>query len=90
MSKDFRNDITTKGQLKELVFEAAEKNHIWVNAFTLIRPTETTYADIGRAVVQMMQDRENLLPSYTGGDDSDPVHDLSRLTPTLYMSINAS
>lgn len=90
MPKEFRPDIKTKGQLKELVVTAAEQNHIWVSAFTLIRPTEKTYADIGRAVVAMMQERDNLLPSLTPGDADDPVHDLSRLTPVLYMSINAS
>jgi hypothetical protein len=71
------------------VLKNARSNHIWVNAFTLVKPTEQTYANIGRAVVQMMQDKSNLLPSYYGHSEGD-VSELQRLTPTLYMSINAS
>lgn len=83
-------EIKTKGQLKEAAFKAACENHIWINAFSLIRPDEKTYADIGRAVVRMLQEQENLLPSYTAGESTDEIHEISRLTKMLYMSINAS
>jgi hypothetical protein len=64
---------------------AALVNHIWINAFTLVSPSDETLRDIGRAVVAMLREKENLLPSRAQHGDK-----LSELTPTLYMSINQS
>lgn len=38
---------------------SAEHNHIWQNAFGLIRPSKETYEGIGKAVVNMWKRREN-------------------------------
>ncbi len=78
------------GELKKRVLRAAQDNHIWVNAFTLIRPTKETYEGIGKAVVEMLTPKENLLPSYHGGKDDSDVGEIQTLTKMLYMSINAS
>jgi len=56
----------------------------------LIRPSEETYRDIGKAVVKMLQNKENLLPVYYGPEYDGPISDLQKLTPVLYMSVNAS
>ena len=83
-------EIKTIGQLKAAALKAACNDHIWVNAFTLIRPTEKIYAEIGKLVVDMLKNRENLLPSYTEGPEKKPVSAISRLSNVLYMSINQS
>ena len=90
MSTDFRPEIKTKGQLKKLVFEKATKNHIWINAFSLVNPTDETLLAIGKEIHAMLNDPDNLLPSYTGGKSDEPIHTLSRLTPCLYLYINKS
>jgi hypothetical protein len=83
-------DIKTNGELKAKIIAAAVDNHIWINAFSLIRPTDETLIGIGRAVVQMLQNKDNLLPSYHGEKDSEPIGDLQTLTGMLYMSVNQS
>jgi hypothetical protein len=81
----------TQHELRDAVLKAACENHVWVNAFTLVRPTEKVYADIGRAVVEMLNVKENLLPNYYGLKHSlGPITELQKLTPVLYMSINKS
>lgn len=83
-------EIKDQTELKDAVLKAAQQNHIWVNAFTLINPSDETLQKIGSAVVQMMRQKENLLPNYYGPEMDGPITDLQKLTPVLYMSINAS
>lgn len=85
-----KTDIKTNGELKEKIFEAVNGNHIWVNAFSLIRPTDETLIGIGREVARMLRNKENLLPSYYGGKDSEPIDEIQLLTGMLYLSINQS
>ena len=61
-----------------------------MNAFTLINPSDETLQKIGTAVVEMMRRKDNLLPNYYGPEMDGPITDLQKLTPVLYMSINAS
>lgn len=92
--KTLRPEIKNKGQLKAAIVKAACANHTWINAFTLIRPTDELYVRVGKIVVDQLKaglsDKQTLLPSLTDGADSEPVHDISRLSPTLYLSFNAS
>ena len=85
-----KTKIKYQSELKEAVLKSAQQNHIWVNAFTLINPSDETLQKIGAAVVQMMRNKENLLPNYCGPEMDGPITDLQKLTPVLYMSINAS
>jgi hypothetical protein len=67
------------------VIRSAKANHIWVNAFSLIRPTDKTIYDIGRAVVEMLKSDENLiLCDY----DGTPLESLKQ--KELVLSINQS
>ena len=43
------------------VLRAAQENHIWINAFTLIGPSEATLADIGRSIVRMLKNEEDTI-----------------------------
>lgn len=76
-------------ELQEQVLKRVQSNHIWVNAFTIIRPSDDTLKAIGREVVEMLKQKENLLPSWNGQTEGE-VHALSELTPVLYLRINAS
>ena len=83
-------EITTNKQLREAALKAACENHIWINAFTLIRPTDETYREIGKMVVGKLRERDALLPSYhPGSEDSEEVSEIARLTRMLYLSVNA-
>ena len=36
----------------------ADANHIWINAFSCIRPTDEFLASIGRSVIRMVEQSE--------------------------------
>ena len=82
----------TNKELKEKVLSMATTNHIWINAFDLIRPTDKTYIDIGRIVVNMLRNKENLLPSYYEDKEfeNDELTDIQKMTDCLYLYINQS
>lgn len=85
-------EMTTKDQ----VIEKTETNTLWLNKFTLINPTDETLRGIGEQIVWLLQNDKNLLPKYVDleGIDNDEelksFENLSKLTPTLYLRINAS
>lgn len=79
----------TNAELKEAVLEAATTNHIWISAFAIINPSDETIMALGRAVMRMLKAKANLHPSFHGSVEGD-VTRMQELTPTLYLSINAS
>ena len=63
----------------------AEANHIWLNAFSCINPTDELKMQIGEMVLEWLNQRDNLMPACADHDS-----ELARLTPKLYMSVNKS
>lgn len=45
----------------EDVVRSAEDNHIWLNAFLCVSPSDEFLLDVGRMVVNMLKDRHNLI-----------------------------
>ena len=45
----------------EDVLRTAEENHIWLNAFQCIRPSDEFLISVGRSVVDKLNDRANLI-----------------------------
>ena len=39
------------------------ENHVWLNAFQCVRPTEEFEREVGAAVLRMFRDPENLIQS---------------------------
>ena len=76
-------DLTDK-QCREIA-EMAESNHIWLNAMHYIRPTPEMLQDIGRQVLSMLEQKDNMLPAGARHDDK-----LAQLTPCLYLYVNKS
>ena len=60
------------------VAKMAKSNHIWLNAFACIKPTDEYLMQIGRMIIQKLEDDDCLLKN----EDT-----LSRM---LYLSINKS
>lgn len=82
----------TNDELSKKILESIDSNHIWVNALTIINPSDDTYKEIGRRVVAMLNNRENLLPSFYNDKESKNIEltDIQKLTDCLYLYINAS
>ena len=76
--------MLTDKQCREIA-EMAETNHIWLNAFQCVRPTPELCEQVGRTVLDWLNQKDNLLPARAAHDD-----DLARLTPKLYLSVNKS
>lgn len=49
------------------VLQSAEENHIWINAMMCIRPTDEMKRNIGEQILQMLNNRENLILSNFDG-----------------------
>lgn len=78
----------TKDEHDKAILHSVEKNHMWINAFSLIRPTEETKIAIGEWVIDQLKDSESLVPSFYG--DDDVAQELGKLTPQFYCRFNAS
>lgn len=76
--------MLTDKQCREIA-EMAETNHIWLNAFQCIRPTPELYEQVGRTVLDWLNQKDNLLPS-----GADHESKMAALTPKLYLSVNKS
>lgn len=80
----------TKQKYNKMVFEKAEENHLWLNAFACLNPTDKLKMEIGEWVIAKLKDPENLIPSSSITDDSEIVREIAELTPVLYLSVNKS
>lgn len=74
----------TDAQCREIA-GMTETNHIWLNAMTMLKPTDEQLKAIGQAVVNMLNQKENLIPARADHDCS-----MAALTPMLYLRINQS
>lgn len=85
--KQSKHKITTKND----VFKKATENHLWLNAFACINPTPEYCEQIGRIIIEKLNDKEQLIPSYfQGAKNNKHIATLAELTPVLYLSINKS
>lgn len=75
-------------EYKELVFQKSEENHIWVNAFSCINPSDDFLISLGQMVIDRLNEKDNLIPaSYV----TDPkMKRLAELSPQLILRINKS
>jgi hypothetical protein len=73
----------TQAELR--VLEAAQANHIWLNAMQCIRPTPEFLKQLGKRALDMLNGDENLIPA--GGRVGDRI---SELTPCLVLYVNKS
>ena len=66
----------------EQIAEACRANHMWMNAFMLIQPSDEYCARVGRTLIDMLKDQANLLPDALMSENSRLGH--------LYISVNQS
>lgn len=79
----------TNGELKEKILKSVSDNHMWINSFQLINPTDEILKQIGSWVIDNLKTKESLLPMLLDGD-KDEITEIQKLTPIFYCSINAS
>lgn len=74
----------TDSQCREIA-AMAETNHIWLNAFSCIKPTPEFCESVGRTVLAWLDQKDNLMPA-----GADHESEMAQLTPMLYLSVNKS
>lgn len=79
-----RADDLSDKQCREIA-DAATANHMWLNAFMCIRPTDEIKMQIGAQILDWLNQKDNLLPS-----GADHESKMAALTPVLYLSVNKS
>ncbi len=77
---EIREDAERELDVK--VLQAAKDNHIWLNAFSCICPTDEFKLDLANTILRWLDTKALLLPA-------SPSR-LGELTPMLYLSINKS
>lgn len=71
----------------EQIVELARDNHLWVNAFSAIRPQDGFLADIGRSVVYKLN--QTYLRT-TGFGEPDEKGGKAGESPVIYLRVNKS
>lgn len=71
------------------VMESASANHIWLNGFNCVRPTDDFVFKLGYQVLQMLDCRENLIHNHQDSDN-EALKRIGQLTPELVLRINKS
>jgi hypothetical protein len=66
------------------IAEMAEGNHIWLNAFRCVNPSKETCEEVGRTILDWLNNKDCLMPARASDDE------LAKLTPKLYLSVNKS
>lgn len=66
--------------------KSAEKNHMWLNAFSCIHPTDEMKIQIGEWVLSRLKDPESCIQA--NHDDSDALRDLKQ--PEVILRFNKS
>ena len=79
-------------ELKQKILQSVTGNHMWINAFSLIHPSDDIKLAIGDFVIQHLQNKKTLLPHYNVDLDldEDEVQDLAMLAKSFYCRFNAS
>lgn len=81
----------TNGELKADALRLANSNHMWINAFECIRPTDELRKAIGTWVLEKLADPECLIPSIDpDAPDDRPIHEIQRLCGGIILTFNKS
>jgi hypothetical protein len=89
--------VMTPAEHKDAVYQSCKDNHIWVNAFDCIRPTDEFAAKVGHMILGKLNGRHYTIP--TNGlepeeGQNDPkmreALEFFASKPMLYLSINKS
>lgn len=78
----------TKEEHNNAILQSVESNHFWMNAFSLIRPTDETKIAIGNWVIEQLKNPDATIPSFYGEGESAQA--LGNMTPQFYCRFNAS
>lgn len=74
---------------KKLINKVKE-NHIWINAFHCINPTDEFKIHLAEKILQKLNNKDCLMCDSSITSDNKNIREISKLTPILFLSINKS
>lgn len=77
-------------EYNRLVLDKAKGNHIWINAFETINPTDKFKIQLAEHILYMLNKKENLIPTSLITSEDKELQDLAKQQQILYLSINKS
>lgn len=82
MTRRTEDQLSPEERLKEL-----EDSHIWLNAFSCIRPSEKFLKEVGEMVVHRLNQTDLYTPGF--GEPDERGHRAGE-SPLIYLRINKS
>ena len=76
-------------QYQRDVIKSAAQNHIWLNAFFCIRPTDEFKLSLANQILFMLNNADYLICDYQDSDD-EVWREIGKLTPELVVRFNKS
>lgn len=80
----------TQKEWQEKVINKVKENHIWLNGFSCINPTDKFKISLADSILKKLNSRDCLMSDNGITSDNEAIRQLSGLTPILYISINKS
>lgn len=80
----------TKKEWQTELEEKLKQNHIWLNAFACVHPTDKFKMQLAEDILHRLNDKSYLMEDDTCTSDSKPIREISKLTPMLFLRINKS
>ncbi len=90
MTSKYKVERVDKTDYAVMAYQKANENHLWINAFHCINPSDDLKIEIGEWVLRKLKEKENLIPSSLITDENETAREIGELTPILYLSVNKS
>ena len=73
------------------ILRSLDENHMWINAFSCLNPSDDMKRQIGEWVLDKLASKEKTLPAMDlDAADSDPIDTMQILTGHVYLRFNKS
>lgn len=79
-----------EAEYKELAYQKANDNHIWLNAMNCINPTDEFKIKLADMILEKLNFESCLIPGSSIISDDETLKKLGELTPILFLRINKS
>ena len=77
-------------EYKDMVYKQSEENHIWLNAFSCVSPSDEFLKGVGRMVLDKLNHKDCLIPGSGITSDIDVMRELSEMGQQLILRVNKS
>ena len=77
-------------EYKDMVFHLSKINHIWLDAFSCVNPSDEFLKDVGRVVLERLNNKDWLISEISIIDEMDATGELEIIESQLILRVNKS